>query len=409
VDVDAVDHPRFLPGMLVPEADGERRRRTTRDWTVDVVSFLLCLLCGFGVLALELDAGFDGPLVVVDIVLGVFTLGLLWVRRRWPVAVGVLSLPAAALSALGSFASAFLLFNLAVHRRWPAAVALGLAQIAVSPVYNVVLHPDEDLPWWVIMAVVVALTAAIVAWGMFVRSRRQLVVSLRDRNERLESEQALRVEQARQAERTRIAREMHDVLAHRISLVSLHAGALEFRPDAPEEEVARAAGVIRASAHQALIDLREIIGVLRDTTSDDAEGVPEPPQPTLAQLPALLAESREAGMHIHAELTVDPLDGVPQAVGRSALRIVQEGLTNARKHAPAARVDVLVSGAPGDGLVVEVRNPTWIAAGRASTIPGAGTGLIGMTERAVLAGGRLEHGYTPDGDFRLRAWLPWPA
>ena len=101
---------------------------------------------------------------------------------------------------------------------------------------------------------------------MFVRARRQLVVSLRDRAERAEAEQQLRVEQARQAERARIAREMHDVLAHRISLLSLHAGALEFRPDAPPEEVARAAGVIRASAHEALEDLREVIGVLRDVT-----------------------------------------------------------------------------------------------------------------------------------------------
>ena len=98
---------------------------------------------------------------------------------------------------------------------------------------------------------------------MFVRARRQLVVSLRDRAERAEAEQQLRVAQARQLERTRIAREMHDVLAHRISLLSLHAGALEFRPDAPPEEVARAAGVIRASAHAALQDLREVIGVLR--------------------------------------------------------------------------------------------------------------------------------------------------
>ena len=84
---------------------------------------------------------------------------------------------------------------------------------------------------------------------MFVRARRQLVLSLRERAERAEAEQQLRVSQARHLERTRIAREMHDVLAHRISLLSLHAGALEFRPDAPPAEVARAAGVIRASAH----------------------------------------------------------------------------------------------------------------------------------------------------------------
>ena len=90
---------------------------------------------------------------------------------------------------------------------------------------------------------VLLVTAATVAWGMFVRARRQLVASLRERADRAEAEQQLRVEQARQQERARIAREMHDVLAHRISLLSMHAGALEFRPDAPPEEVARAAGV----------------------------------------------------------------------------------------------------------------------------------------------------------------------
>ena len=165
---------------------------------------------------------------------------------------------------------------------------------------------------------------------MFVRARRQLVASLRERAERAEAEQQLRVEQAQAQERARIAREMHDVLAHRISLLSMHAGALEFRPDADPEEIARAAGVVRASAHQALQDLREVIGVLREEPGD---GDPERPQPTLEALPALLEESREAGMHVSHECKVEDLAAVPAGVGRNAYRIVQEGLTNARKHA----------------------------------------------------------------------------
>ena len=137
---------------------------------------------------------------------------------------------------------------------------------------------------------IVLVTVATVAWGMFVRARRQLVLSLRERADRAEAEQQMHVEQARQQERARIAREMHDVLAHRISLLSMHAGALEFRPDAPPEEIARAAGIVRASAHQALQDLREVIGVLREEPA--VNGGPELPQPTLANLPALLDESR---------------------------------------------------------------------------------------------------------------------
>jgi signal transduction histidine kinase len=198
---------------------------------------------------------------------------------------------------------------------------------------------------------------------------------------------------------------MHDVLAHRISLLSLHAGALEIRPDAAPAEVAGAAGVIRASAHQALQDLREVIGVLREEPAGDPG--PERPQPTLRELPALVEESRAAGTTVRLDLTVDPA-AVPGLTGRTAYRIVQEGLTNARKHAPGAVVAVTIGGTAGDGLSVAVRNP-WPPPGHEAAIPGAGTGLIGLAERAALAGGRLEHGHRGDHEFALTAWLPWPV
>jgi len=187
----------------------------------------------------------------------------------------------------------------------------------------------------------------------------------------------------------------------------MHAGALEFRPDAPPEEVARAAGVVRASAHQALQDLREVIGVLRDEPGVNGGG-PERPQPTLANLPTLVEESREAGMHVSAECRVGDLTAVPDGVGRNAYRILQEGLTNARKHAHGAAVEVTVDGEAGSGLAVAITNRLPVGV-PAAEIPGTGTGLIGLSERTMLAGGRLEHGRTPAGDFQLRAWLPWPA
>ena len=171
------------------------------------------------------------------------------------------------------------------------------------------------------------------------------------------------------------------------------------------EEVARAAAVIRASAHQALEDLRTVIGILRDGAEGEA---PPPPQPTLAALPELLEESRAAGMRLHADVRVADLAAVPDSVGRHALRIVQEALTNARKHAAAAAVDLRLEGEPGQGLTIEVRNPAPVLAAGESEIPGAGTGLVGLAERATLAGGHLEHGLDETGDFRLRAWLPWP-
>ncbi|MGZ5337612.1 MAG: sensor histidine kinase, partial [Solirubrobacterales bacterium] len=190
-------------------------------------------------------------------------------------------------------------------------------------------------------------------------------------------------------------------LAHRLSLLSVHAGALEFHPDAPAEEVAEAAGVIRESAKTALEELRGVIGVLRE---DGSESPTQPPQPTLADLAALVEESRAAGMRVTARIELGDA-APPAAVGRTAYRIAQEGLTNARKHAPAAAVTLTVRAPDGD-LQVEVRSLAPVAVGSGSPLPGAGTGLIGLAERVTLAGGTLEHGVDPDGAFVLRASLP---
>jgi len=136
--------------------------------------------------------------------------------------------------------------------------------------------------------------------------------------------------------------------------------------------------------------------------------VPERPQPTLVDLPMLIDESRKAGMRVVLECEVTDLGAVPEAVGRTVFRIVQEGPTNARKHADPAAVSVAVRGAATDGLTVEIRNPWPVGVAHATPIPGAGLGIIGLTERTALIGGRLEHGRTPAGEFRLWTWLPWP-
>jgi signal transduction histidine kinase len=150
-----------------------------------------------------------------------------------------------------------------------------------------------------------------------------------------------------------------------------------------------------------------VIGVLRDGTDDDA---PERPQPTLADIPYLVEESRQAGMHVTLQFTLaDVEDGLPLSVGRTAYRIVQEGLTNARKHAPGAAVTVVMEGNPGDGLTIEIHSRWPIGVRTTTDIPGSGQGLVGLAERTELAGGRLDHGRTLNGDFRLGAWLPWPA
>lgn len=412
--VAAPEHPWLLPATLRGRPEPARRapRRSVRDWIVDTHCFLFAL--GFLVLAFGdwqegteafvLRSPFDPALMAVDVATAVPACLALWLRRRWPIGVALALMPLGLFSACGAIALLISIFTVAVHRPLLPA-ALITAWHVVAGAFYCYLRPDPDLSYWGNVALTTVLITTVLAWGMFVRARRQLVLSLRDRAERAEAEQQLRISQARHLERTRIAREMHDVLAHRISLLSLHAGALEFRPDAPPAEVAQAAGVIRASAHQALQDLREVIGVLREEPGDR----PDRPQPTLAELPALIEECREAGMRISEQITVAAASTVPESVGRTAYRIVQEGLTNARKHAVGAAVTLTVSGAPGDGLTVEIGNRNPLGKPPAPEIPGTGTGLIGLAERVSLIGGTLDHGRGAGDDFTLSAWLPWPA
>lgn len=395
---------RLLSDLLVAPEEDEMPspRRTRRDRTVDGSLVLLAIAFGGMALADQVGRGLDGPLLVLDVIGGA-ALGLaLWWRRRWPLGLGLTSVPIVAFSSSAGVAGLIVLFTVAAYRRWQLAILVAGLQLAMFPVYRAVQPDDPVLPPLAFFVIQTLAFAAVVAWGMFIRGRRQ---SVRERARHADAEQELRLEQVRQAERTRIAREMHDVLAHRISLLSLHAGALEFRPDAPPEDVARAAAVIRASAHQALEDLRAVIGVLRDGSGSEAL---QPPQPTLAALPGLLEESRTAGMLLDAEIRLGDLTAVPDAIGRHALRIVQEALTNARKHATSEAVELRLEGAPGEGLTIEVRNPAPVLAAGEPEIPGARTGLVGLAERAALAGGSLVHGLDEAGDFQLRAWLPWP-
>ncbi|PNV32005.1 sensor histidine kinase [Streptomyces sp. DH-12] len=397
----------FFPSALIHELDpdasrsGRRPRRTARDWVVDFSCFLLAVLIGvLGAEALRDNTGLPHAVAVVDQLLGALSCAVVWLRRRWPLGLAAAMGPVSFVSETSGGVAVIALFTLAVHRPFRYVAWVAGAQLVLVPLYFW-WRPDPDLPYAAVVVLFVVLTVAVVGWGMFVRSKRQLMLSLRDRARRAETEARLRAEQAQRLAREAIAREMHDVLAHRLTLLSVHAGALEFRPDAPRDEIARAAGVIRESAHEALQDLREIIGVLRAGESEDAGR----PQPTLAALDTLVAESRRAGMRVTLEQRVTDAGSVPASVGRTAYRIAQEGLTNARKHAPGTEVTVSVAGGPGEDLTVTVRNSA--PEGDVPAVPGAGQGLIGLTERATLAGGALEHGPTPDGGFEVRARLPW--
>jgi signal transduction histidine kinase len=403
---DHVTLPRWqrmlLPGELRGGADG---RRSARDWVVDLAMYAVAI----GLSALVLAGTWSdhsGVALAVDFALGAVSFVALWFRRSHPLAVGLIAGGASLISGAAGGPALLALFNVAIRASRRAIVGMAALALASTAIFPLLYEGDELYSTQIALGVLI--TGVVVGWGLYVRVQRELVLSLRERATRLEAEQRLRVEQAREAERLRIAREMHDVLAHRVSLLSLHAGALEFHPDASAEEVAEAAAVIRASAHAALEELRDVIGVLREGAPGSG---PEPPQPTLAEIPALVEESRLAGMRVrwHIDVPGDAL--LPAALGRAAYRIVQEGLTNARKHAPAATVEVTITAAAGTALVVEVvsRQAVGVAAAGALALPGAGTGLVGLAERVALAGGELEHGPDGAGDFVLRATLPWPA
>jgi signal transduction histidine kinase len=387
----------LLPGELLEAPGG---RRSARDWVVDVALVGVALTIGvLGLASITADRSDAG--IVIDFIVGTAVCATLWVRRRYPVEVAVIAVVVSTFFAMAGGAALVAIFNAAIRasrRALVGIVALALVSLAIFPL----LYPTGA--WWSEFLFGCLLIAVALGWGLFTRARREVIRSLRDRAERLESEQRLRVSQAREAERRRIAREMHDVLAHRLSLLSVHAGALEFRPDASPEEVAEAAAVIRETAQTALEELRDVIGVLRDEAEERAV---QPPQPTLAQLPALIEESREASMNVRLDMD-DPIGAeLPVALGRTAYRVVQEGLTNARKHAPGAAVDVSVSTDDTPALVVAVvsRSPVRVPAARQAEVSGAG--LVGLAERVSLAGGALQHGPNENGDFVLRATLPW--
>ncbi|MEV0201769.1 histidine kinase [Nonomuraea sp. NPDC050691] len=391
--------PAMTFALLMPDSvDG--RRLAVRDRVADFLAIMLAL--AYGSLILPLGAAMSpGALLPwpVDVLIGLACTGTLVLRRRWPLGVAMAVVPFGAVSVMATGAIYAALFSLAVRRR--ASVALGVAavNVALGAAYFL-LHADPPFPAWVDPVLRAVISAAAVGWGLFVDAHRRLTRSLREHAERLEVEQHNRVEQARLTERARIAREMHDVLAHRLSLVSLYAGALGVRGELPPEELTVAVDAIRSSAHTALQELRTVIGVLRD----DPPGRPELPQPGFGDIPGLVEGVTAHGMLVDYRSDV-PEEAPPAILGRTAYRIVQEALTNAGKHAHGSPVKLRISGQPGSELGIRMSNPD---RGQPLMVPGAGLGLVGVEERVALAGGRVEYGKA-QGVFRLEVWLPWPA
>jgi signal transduction histidine kinase len=275
------------------------------------------------------------------------------------------------------------------RRRWVWLVGLiGWAGFAGASLLGGGLSVS-DIAWSAVA------TGFVVAVGMYMAARRALLASWRDQADRAVAERHLRDERARAAERTRIAREMHDVLAHKVSLIAVHAGALELTADGAARE---SAGLIRVTAREALQELRYVLGVLRESTSEGPAG----------DVGDLVRAATDAGQRVELHDEIGPL---PTPTARVVHRVVQEGLTNARKHAPGAAVTVTVHRgqtrtAASEDLTVRVTVDNGPPAAAVLDLPGSGSGLVGLAERVHLVGGILHSGPTSDG-WRLAADVPW--
>ncbi|MFE2978067.1 histidine kinase [Streptomyces sp. NPDC059258] len=365
-----------------------------------VVGVLLWLLTG-AMLPRGCAADSCSWFVTGDPVVALGCLAAVAWRRRFPVPVALAVAVASAASALASGAALLAIGSLAARRR-PAEIAPVVAAFVVAPLFTTGLYPVERPPGapWIQVALQLLTAGFAVATGWAVGARRAEVVSLRERARSAEREQAALADRARVLERNRIAREMHDSLAHRISLVALQAGALDHRPDLPDEERAVLVRGIADGSYRALEDLRDVLGVLRAEQPDR----PEPPRPSYGGVPALVDDARASGMDV--TLTVDTTGEPPEAVGEVCYRVVREALTNAAKHAPGAPVLITLGGEPGGTLGVAVRNGP--AARTRTGPPASGYGLPGLAERVRAVGGTIGHHPAPDGGFALTARLPWP-
>lgn len=393
---------------------------TRRERVVDVLAVAVSLVAMVWVLrdAEEILVRLPDWWLPLDVGLGLVSCALLMWRRTHPVAVCLVLIPMGALFLAVGIPALISLYTVATRSRFWVALVLTVLHLggAIGYYFLVGTFADTGLAVWAVLMGLLYVSALSI--GLAVRSRRQVIVGLKMSAERDRREFAVRVDRAREAERARIAREMHDVLAHRISLLAMHAGALEYRsrpgasPVTPTE-LADAAGVIRQSAYWALEELRDVLTVLQpDRTDRDGmahELGTAPPPPTVAGLPALVAEAAAAGQRVELDvlLTAEQQRSLRPQSQRTVYRVVQEGLTNARKHAPGAQVEVRVAGDDGGRIAVTVRNGLPVGTTGAE-IPGAGTGLAGLAERVGVDDGQLRSS-VGDGRFELIAEIPFAS
>ncbi|MEV5914838.1 histidine kinase [Streptomyces chartreusis] len=421
----------------------DRMRSAVLDMSLAVVS---ALECGVEGVRFARDAGIPEA---AGVVFGVLAGAVLVLRRRWPIAVVLVSI-AVLPAQMGFLLGIVGLYTLAASelpRRIIASLAgmsfVGTLIVTFVWVRQGVARGELTFGDWVVpfasVTTALGVTAPPLLLGLYVGARRRLMESLRERADSLERELQLlaeraeeRAEWARGEERTRIAREMHDVVAHRVSLMVVHAAALQAVARKDPEKAVKNAALVGDMGRQALTELREMLGVLRSgaATADRARGAVVPlaavgaaaaaaadrgltggdegtaEGPCLSELEELIGQSAAAGMVV--ELSVEgETRGYAPRIEQTAYRVVQEALTNVHKHAAGAKTQVRLAHRMSE-IAMQVENgpPPEPASASSARLPSGGNGLVGMKERVVALGGVFVSGPTDAGGFRVSAVIP---
>ncbi|WP_211124915.1 sensor histidine kinase [Streptomyces yatensis] len=379
-----------------------------------VDTFWAVLLVGFGSLwVVEAEMSRGSRFAAVPIVLALGTTVAL--RRRAPekmlalaIVCGVAQLAADVKPNLADFAMLVIVYTVAVaSSRRASRFALGVA-ISAAPLATL-RWPQSHQGWWddLVSAVFVSIPF-VLAWvlGDSIRTRRAYYAQLEERAARLEKEREAQSKVAVAAERARIARELHDVVAHNVSVMVVQADGAAYVMDASPEQARQALETISGTGRQALAEMRRLLGVLR--TGEPGEENDYVPQPDVEQIDELVEQVRGAGLPVDFKVVGSPRQ-LPSGVELTAYRIVQEALTNTRKHGgPDVGASVrLTYFDDGLGLLVEddgrgAQREMYQDGGA----DGSGHGLIGMRERVGMVGGTLDAGPRPGGGFRISALLP---
>ncbi|MFJ1750099.1 sensor histidine kinase [Streptomyces sp. NPDC088116] len=442
--------------MTTTGADQDAAGTTARGWwwwgrrrsaVLDVgLALMSALECGLEGSQFADSAGFFVP---VGVVFGLLAGAVLLVRRRWPFAVVLVSI-AITPAEMGYLLGLVGLYTLAASEA-PRRIIGGLAGMSlvgtlivtfVRTHQNVLDTGIDSGRWYVPLVAIlmsVGLTAPPVLLGLYVGARRRLMESLRERADSLEQELSLladraeqRAEWARTEERTRIAREMHDVVAHRVSLMVVHAAALQAVALKDPPKAVRNAALVGELGRQALTELREMLGVLRageqvaarkavggggagsvpvavplaavGVAAAAAAAAAAEDGPGMEDIEALVGESRDTGMVV--ELSVQGASrAYPPEVEQTAYRVVQEALTNVLKHAAGAKVMVRLAHREAE-VAMQVENGPSDGGAQDAGLPSGGNGLVGMRERVTALGGVFVSGETDAGGFRVSAVLP---